>query len=283
MRKGPKGPFLNPKMRCTSPIEINGMLAFPCGKCMACRIKRTQEWATRIVHETKYYKSSLFITLTYSNEYLPEGGSLEKDAISAFIKRYRKSIYPRKVKFFACGEYGEKAERPHYHILLLGAEIDDFEPHSIRGKYKHGSWKKGFIDIKPLNYGTAQYVAGYIKGKKNGEFAKEEYGDRLPPYQRQSQGLGLKWAEENKEKIEKNGFIPVKGHKTSIPRYYVKKLGIIVENYDSEIIEKKHQEMLSRMKKQKINESEQDVFLLREKAQREKNTIARIKIKHGGS
>ena len=54
-------------------------MVVPCGKCMACRVKRTMEWSVRILDEASYYKANTFLTLTYNDENLPKDGSLSKE------------------------------------------------------------------------------------------------------------------------------------------------------------------------------------------------------------
>jgi hypothetical protein len=37
----------------------------------------------------------------------------------------RKKISPLKIRFFHCGEYGDKTRRPHYHALIFGYGFPD--------------------------------------------------------------------------------------------------------------------------------------------------------------
>lgn len=39
------------------------------------------------------------------------------------MKRLRKYLEPVKVRFFACGEYGDNTYRPHYHLILFGCDF----------------------------------------------------------------------------------------------------------------------------------------------------------------
>jgi hypothetical protein len=41
------------------------------------------------------------------------------------MKRLRKKIQPLKIRFFHCGEYGDKTRRPHYHALIFGYGFPD--------------------------------------------------------------------------------------------------------------------------------------------------------------
>ena len=87
-----------------------------------CRIALSREWATRVLHESDYWDHSCFTTLTYNNEHLPKDGSLHKDELQKFFKRLRKYLGDRKMKYFACGEYGDEGHRPHYHAILFGID-----------------------------------------------------------------------------------------------------------------------------------------------------------------
>ena len=45
----------------------------PCGHCIACRINKSSEWATRMMMEVKTQpeNSCWFVTLTYDDDHLP--------------------------------------------------------------------------------------------------------------------------------------------------------------------------------------------------------------------
>ena len=49
---------------------------------------------------------------------------------------------------------------------------------------------------------------------------------REAPFRCQSQGLGLRYAMDNREQILQRGRITVRGVPQSVPRYYLRKLGI---------------------------------------------------------
>ena len=77
-------------MTCTHPIKMGTGMVVPCGKCMACRVKRTMEWSVRILDEASYYKTNTFLTLTYNDENLPKDGSLSKEEVQKYLKGYVK-------------------------------------------------------------------------------------------------------------------------------------------------------------------------------------------------
>jgi hypothetical protein len=213
-------------VKCTNPIPIEvsgyGVFDVPCGKCLGCRIARTQEWSLRIWHELSSFEHvGNFTTLTYDDESNP-GGSLVKEDLQKFLKRLRKALDGRKIKYFACGEYGDNTFRPHYHLILLGVDFFGEDVKKVKC-----CWPFGFVKVYPLNQTRINYVTKYITKKLFGrEATKEVYGENLPPFQLQSQGLGLRFALENEEQIRRNLLVTMYGKKAGLPRYYRKKLQI---------------------------------------------------------
>ena len=62
----------------------------PCGRCIGCRLERSRQWAVRCVHEASCWRDNCFITLTFSDQFLPKDGSLDVTYFQKFIKRLRK-------------------------------------------------------------------------------------------------------------------------------------------------------------------------------------------------
>jgi len=120
------GSYLPPFKRHGDAREIK----IPCRQCLSCRLNRSSEWQTRLIHEGKRHSSKIFLTLTYDNENLPEFGSLQTRHLQLFIKRLRKAIAPIKIRYYACGEYGDTTRRAHYHAIIYGWEPSDGRFHS---------------------------------------------------------------------------------------------------------------------------------------------------------
>ena len=107
----------------------------PCGQCIGCRLSKSREWAARCVVEAKSHKNNMFLTLTYDDAHLPEDGSLHYEHFQLFMKRMRKyfmSRFGQQLRFFMCGEYGDKLGRPHYHAIIFGVTFVDKQLWSIR-------------------------------------------------------------------------------------------------------------------------------------------------------
>ena len=87
-------------MRCTKPVRLmhlnhveypDGLLV-PCGKCLACRIARRQEWSMRVIHELAGYTDAVFLTLTYADDHLPDNGSLVVADLQKFLRGFANSM-----------------------------------------------------------------------------------------------------------------------------------------------------------------------------------------------
>ncbi|ACZ33198.1 conserved hypothetical protein [Chlamydia pneumoniae LPCoLN] len=104
----------------TQPEEYrNRWVLMPCLKCRFCRTQHAKVWSYRCVHEASLYEKNCFLTLTYDDKHLPQYGSLVKLHLQLFLKRLRDRISPHKIRYFGCGEYGTKLQRPHYHLLIF--------------------------------------------------------------------------------------------------------------------------------------------------------------------
>ena len=226
-------------MRCTKPIRLNHLnhieypdgLLVPCGKCLACRIARRQEWSMRCLHELSQFKDAVFVTLTYDNAHLPPNGSLVVSDLQKFIKRVRKEVSKRgsnKIRHYSCGEYGDRFGRPHYHVILFGLSLRDDDRDLIRFK-----WPYGLVHFGTVTPDSISYVCQYIDKKYTGDMAQIEYTDkgRAPVFKICSLGIGRKFVEDNKEQLVHMGYCTVGGRVHSFPRYYLDKLGIDMIEY----------------------------------------------------
>lgn len=161
---------------CLRPVNLKFVGQVPCGKCLECRMQRAEEWSARMVIEAEScgYEAQ-FITLTYNDANLPTAGVKVKE-IQDFLKRFRKSIAPAKVRYFACGEYGSTTHRAHYHLVIFGYRFSDltFLKNDNKGTALYTSalllklWKKGFHSIAEFSPEVAKYCAKYIVADRPG-------------------------------------------------------------------------------------------------------------------
>lgn len=231
------------KMTCYFPVGVydrHRVLKYrPCGGCVGCRLDYSRQWAIRCMHESMMHEDNCFVTLTYNNDHLPEDGNIDKGEIQKFIKNLRKENYPKKIRYFSCGEYGAKFSRPHYHLALFGIDFDDkemFEIDQTRWKKKYGKpsnilyrsdslenvWKKGFSSIGDLTFESAGYVARYVTKKITGKKAPEHYSGRVPEFALMSRmpGIGKEFIEKYWNDVYPKDFVTMGGVKMRPPRYY---------------------------------------------------------------
>ena len=122
-------------MQCLTPFPVrnkhkdindqNLVINVPCGKCIPCRKRRASHWSFRIMEESKISSSACFLTLTYEEAPYTQNGfpTLVKKDYQNFLKRLRKLAPNKKLKYFACGEYGTQTQRPHYHAIIFNLPL----------------------------------------------------------------------------------------------------------------------------------------------------------------
>ncbi|UDN67713.1 replication initiator protein [robinz microvirus RP_101] len=242
--KGPSGkPLLTFKpadaINSTSPLEI------PCNNCMGCKLEHARQWSIRMMHEARYHPQNCFITLTYDDQALPINYGLDLRHWQLFMKRLRKSL-PQKLRFFACGEYGDKNGRPHYHAVIfnydppdriLHATSDSGEPIYSSASLR-GVWGHGFATTQDVTHQSCSYVARYVtkKIKSNDDFGAARY-HRLSPVDgnfysvrpefavmSRKPGLGSLFAAEFKSDFYPSGFLIVNGVRQAPPKFYISRL-----------------------------------------------------------
>lgn len=167
-------------MLCKSPF-LKGNMAFGCGQCLHCRINARRLWAHRLMLEVGQHAESSFVTLTYADEHLPANGSLDPESLTLFLKRLRKSI--GKFRYYAVGEYGDRTERPHYHLFLFGV------PLALAVQVQE-CWRFGHIHAGTCTEHSASYIAGYVTKKLTNKLDPELRG-RYPEFARMSLKPGI--------------------------------------------------------------------------------------------
>lgn len=215
---------------------IIGELKLPCGQCIGCRLEYSRNWAIRCVHESKMYEKNCFITLTYSDQYLPEKNSLNKSDFQLFMKRLRKK-FPKKLNghigYFQCGEYGENYGRPHHHACLFNFDFEDKilwkncgETSLYTSKTLDDLWeKKGWATIGEVTFESAAYVARYVTKKLKGKL-ESHYGEKIPEYCTQSRrpAIGRAWIEKYYSDVYPSNEVIMNEKSVRPPRYYDKYL-----------------------------------------------------------
>lgn len=231
----------------------------PCGRCIGCRLENGKSWAIRCVHESQMHAENSFLTLTYADDNQHRYG-LDVGHVQKFMKRLRKAIAPKRVRYFHCGEYGEKFSRPHYHLLLFGHWFADSTPwrkddgnQIFLSEQLSKLWPHGFSTIGELTYQSAAYCSRYVTKKVSGPEADTHYGTACPvtgewfeispEYATMSRrpGIGAEWIEKYWRDVFPDDFVVLDGRRHATPDYY---LGYLAKSHPAlfEQVEKKRLE-----------------------------------------
>jgi len=255
-------------VQCVNPTWLEKQnMNVPCGRCRACRERRSTEWTIRLSLElAEYENKGLFVTLTYDDFNLPKGGeglgSLCKRDLQLFLKILRRNIPEgKKIKYYACGEYGEKPRclydgtwtqgfRPHYHLCILGLDyLCDEDVNTIFDSWSHCEWTEirkkksiGYVSVDSIKYTT-----DYIKVKPVGKYMRFDdikfYLNREFPFSLMSKGIGFGFISKNNElknQILTDMKVPHRGVMLSAPRYFVSKLDVPIEVKSKKSLEARH-------------------------------------------
>lgn len=219
---------------CISPIILkNKQVKFgknkytvpvPCGRCPECVKAKINSWLFRLDKELMISSSPLFVTLTYDEEHVPVSLSgqltLCKRDVQLFMKRLRfaySKVSKKKIKFYACGEYGSRTHRPHYHMIMFNMD----NPELI-----HECWQNGFTYAPPLSDGGMGYVLKYMSKQRK---RRDDNDDKLPEFSLMSLRLGANYLTEAIKEYHNRGveFCSVstkEGYKMAMPKYYKDKI-----------------------------------------------------------
>lgn len=254
-------------------IRDSRSITIPCGSCVGCGLERSRQWAVRCMHENQLHASSSFVTLTF-RDLNACGASLNYEFFSDFLKRLREHSFRvalrssgtkarargtaasaarkrarelSRVRFFACGEYGESTRRPHFHALLFGKDFPDRKEwrKSSAGFQLYRSaelerlWPHGNAEIGDVTFESAAYVARYLVNpqttiagrgtdnevaywfdRESGEFTVVE---REMLQMSKKPGIGAEWFKRYRSEVypgDGTASVVVNGMKVRPPRYY---------------------------------------------------------------
>jgi len=211
-------------------------LKLPCGQCVGCRLERSRQWAVRCMHEVQMHESSCFITLTYSDEFVPPDFGLHYSDFQKFMKRVRARFRAR-VRFYMCGEYGETYSRPHFHCILFGIDFQDKyywrrseSGHDLyRSSLLEKLWSFGQCEIGSVTFESAAYIARYCVEKLVNPGAEwivdpetGELYEREQEFTRMSlkPGIGATWFAKYKSEVYPLDRVVMRGREMKPPRFY---------------------------------------------------------------
>lgn len=215
--------FFNSKSKLAyefvSKVDNGIVLDIPCGRCYECLQNYSKEWSYRCYCESLYHDECCFITLTYKDSPV----TLIKKDYQLFLKRLRKKIYPKKIKYFACGEYGSKGKRPHYHLIIFGYRPPDLEFFFNSGRDKiykskelQALWSLGFVVVGDVSLNSTKYCAKYLQ-----KLSASPPGC-IGAFTAMSKGIGEQYFLDNYLKLKETDKIYTSSGYIKLPRYFYK-------------------------------------------------------------
>jgi hypothetical protein len=155
------------------------------------------------------------------------------------MKRLRKHLEPKTIRYYHCGEYGDKLGRPHYHAVIFGHDFNDKELVRQKGDQKYYEsktltkiWGKGKTEVMDVTPRTTAYAARYIMKKITGDLAETHYEKLIedtgeiiqvePEYSTMSRkpGIGRKWIEKYTSDVYPWDEVIIDGKRVQPPKYY---------------------------------------------------------------
>ncbi len=240
--------------KCITPFykKETPTVPLPCGKCPPCCKRRASGWSFRLVKEGENFSLSYFVTLTYDTTHVPitpkgfmtlsrkpehtENCRRKKnkkgiccnpsDDLQLFIKKVRKNSYVKiknrkvyaDIKYYACGEYGGLRSRPHYHVILFGADQATITR----------AWDKGQVYFGDVREASIGYTLKYISKERTVPIHAND--DRRKEFSYMSKGIGKSYINARSiawhiADLDKRMYLPLKdGKKAPMPRYYKQKV-----------------------------------------------------------
>lgn len=235
------GSYMDPSQYGTPYQDPIWYVPVSCGKCAACKCDYSRDWANRMILELQDHQDAMFLTLTYNDAHLPISPqgfpTLVKRDVQLFLKRLRKYLGDKRIRYYFAGEYGTNTHRPHYHAIIYGIGINTFDDLVFRGYNNLGHpyftsptlesiWGNGFISFSSVTWRTCNYVARYVLKK---QAQRDDFlGVCLPPFNVSSRrpGIGLSRADEMLSSGQAVFAVDGKDgiHNIPIPRSAIKRL-----------------------------------------------------------
>ena len=197
-------------------------ITVPCSKCAACLSRLRQAWAFRLAQELKTAETAFFITLTYAPENLPVNDDglpfVSKRDCQLFLKRLRRSLPNRKIRYYLVSEYGTSGLRPHYHAIIFNLPNSN----NLIDKLNE-AWGLGFVHTGTVTTKSINYVTKYI-------FKKTQVPDfftKCFSLKSTRPGLGARYIEMHASWHRNNRAeyaVAHGGAKVSLPRYFKERI-----------------------------------------------------------
>lgn len=215
-------------MMCDDPFFVTPKgyghrVPVPCGRCPPCKKRRVDSWVFRLMQHTKVEKHCHFVTITYDTRHVPISPNgfmtLRKSDLQKFWKRLRKANPNWQIKYYACGEYGSKNRRPHFHAIVFGVP----DSSAYARAWTIDGEQLGAIHVGVVTRDSIAYTMKYIdKDRMPRQHARD---DRHPEFSVCSKGLGENYLTSSVVSYHKADLTRLYattegGYRIALPRYY---------------------------------------------------------------
>lgn len=206
------------------------------------------------MQEYRVSSSAHFVTLTYSEKFVPDGG-LVKRHLQLYLKRLRKKA--DRLRYYAVGEYGGETLRPHYHAIIFNADEKAIRSSwTLKNRISKREEPIGIVHVGTVTEASVQYVLKYVVQKD------VKYEGLRDPFAIMSRGygLGLNYLSDAMlawHRADDRVYCIVHGQKLKLPRYFKDKIWPKSEWSDwavrrNKVFKKARKEAEERQKKDEI-------------------------------
>lgn len=195
---------------------------------------RASDWSIRLGHELAVPVEGVsldasFITLTYSSD---EVIDVDKPTCQDFLKRLRRRLEPKKIRYYLVSEYGTKGSRPHYHAIVYGHDFSkDSGSRPVKSNLYtspllEAAWGLGHVSSGSASPASIRYVSNYVLEKSQvPTFTNPETSEvrpRAPVFALMSRkpGIGAAWIDRHSGETYRDDNVVSSGFSRQPPRYY---------------------------------------------------------------
>lgn len=189
---------------CFRPNTLPDGQEVACRECKQCKRQFINDWAGRIIAETKTTPVTYYVTLTYGrdehgNEDHLRAAILTYSDVQKYLKKIRYSY--GKFRYFVVGEYGKKRGRAHWHLILYAQ--NEIPGIVLNDKfYQDKKWTHGTSLWKKFQTHHAYYCGKYVfKDYKDDLQVSKHEMSKIPP-------LGDAYFKKLARKYVDNGLAP---------------------------------------------------------------------------
>lgn len=150
-------------------------MAVPCGHCILCRARKTEDWKIRCMCESYMHRyRPLFITLTFDPLARPTDMKECYVQFRNFMKRLRINVerdlgIKGELRYVAVSEWTPQHHYPHIHMILWGmpyvpcAEGDKNSYQTLIKYIQDDCWKQGYCKVEFARDPSCAYPLKYMR------------------------------------------------------------------------------------------------------------------------